>query len=29
VYASVIEGWLQHDSKVLLGGDFKAFPLYG
>jgi len=29
VYATLIEGWLQHESKVLLGGDFKAFPLYG
>lgn len=29
VYASLIEGWLKHDSKVLLGGDFKTFPLYG
>ena len=29
VYASVIEGWLQHDSKALLGGDFKTFPLFG
>ena len=29
VYASLIEGWLQHESKVLLGGDFKAFPLFG
>jgi len=29
VYASVIEGWLKHDSKVLLPGDFKTFPLVG
>ena len=29
VYASLIEGWLQHESKVLLGGDFNAFQLYG
>ena len=29
VYASLIEGWLQHDSKVVLGGDFKTFPLHG
>jgi len=29
VYASLIEGWLQHESKVLLGGDFDAFPLFG
>jgi len=29
VYASVIEGWLQHDSKVLLGGDFKSFSFVG
>jgi uncharacterized protein (DUF1501 family) len=29
VYASLIEGWLQHESKVLLGGDFNAFPLFG
>lgn len=29
VYASLIEGWLKHDSEVLLGGDFKTFPLYG
>jgi len=29
VYASVIEGWLQHDSKVLLGGDFKSFSCFG
>lgn len=29
VYASLIEGWLKHDSKVLLRGDFKTFPLYG
>jgi len=29
VYASLIEGWLEHDSKVLLGGDFKTFPLFG
>lgn len=29
VYASLIEGWLQHESKVLLRGDFNAFPLYG
>ena len=29
VYASVIEGWLQHDSKALLDGDFKTFPLFG
>jgi uncharacterized protein (DUF1501 family) len=28
VYASLIEGWLKHDSKVLLGGVFKTFPLY-
>ncbi len=28
VYASVIEGWLQHDSKKLLGGEFKAFPVF-
>lgn len=28
VYASLIEGWLQHDSRLLLGGDFKTFPLY-
>lgn len=28
-YASLIEGWLAHDSKVLLGGDFKTFPLFG
>jgi uncharacterized protein (DUF1501 family) len=28
VYASVIEGWFKHDSKVLLGGDFQTFPLY-
>ena len=28
VYASLIEGWLKHDSQVLLGGDFKSFPLY-
>ena len=29
VYASLIEGWLQHESKVLLRGDFNAFPLFG
>jgi len=29
VYASLIEGWLGHDSKALLGGDFTPFPLYG
>lgn len=30
VYASVIEGWLGHrDSKSLLAGDFKTFPLFG
>ena len=29
VYASLIESWLKHDSKVLLGEDFKTFPLYG
>lgn len=29
VYASLIEGWLKHDSKSLLGGDFKTFPLFG
>jgi len=29
VYASLIEGWLQHESKVLLGGGFNAFPLFG
>ena len=29
VYASLIEGWFKHESKVLLGGDFKTFPLYG
>lgn len=29
VYASVIEGWLKHDSKALLGGEFKTFPLFG
>ncbi len=29
VYASLIEGWLKHDSKALLGGDFKTFALYG
>ena len=29
VYASLIEGWLKHDSEVLLGGAFKTFPLYG
>ena len=29
VYASLIEGWLKHNSEVLLGGDFKTFPLYG
>lgn len=29
VYASVIEGWLKHDSKGLLGGEFKTFPLFG
>jgi len=25
----LIEGWLQHESKVLLRGDFNAFPLFG
>jgi uncharacterized protein (DUF1501 family) len=29
VYASLIEGWLRHDSKPLLGGDFRTFPLFG
>jgi uncharacterized protein (DUF1501 family) len=29
VYASLIEGWLGHGSKALLGGDFKTFALYG
>ncbi len=30
VYASVIEGWLgQRDSRSLLAGDFKTFPLFG
>ena len=29
VYASLIEGWLKHDSKALLGGDFKTFALHG
>ena len=29
VYASLIEGWLKHDSKPLLGGDFRTFPLFG
>ena len=30
VYATVIEGWLQHaDSKTLLSGDFKTFPVFG
>jgi len=29
VYASVIEGWLQHESKVLLKGDYQAFALFG
>jgi len=29
VYASVIEGWLQHDSRALLGGDFKSFSCFG
>jgi hypothetical protein len=28
VYASVIEGWLKHSSKALLGGDFTSFPLF-
>jgi uncharacterized protein (DUF1501 family) len=28
VYASVIEGWLQHESKVLLGGEFKPFACF-
>jgi uncharacterized protein (DUF1501 family) len=28
VYASLIEGWLKHDSKVLLSGDFKTFALF-
>lgn len=30
VYASVIEGWLGHrDSRSLLAGDFRTFPLFG
>mgnify|MGYP003347705284 CR=1 FL=1 len=29
VYASLIEGWLRHDSKTLLSGDFKTFPIFG
>ena len=30
VYATLIEGWLQHaDSKNLLSGDFKTFPVFG
>ena len=30
VYASLIEGWLRYpDSKSLLSGDFKTFPLFG
>lgn len=29
VYASMIEGWLKADSKPLLGGEFKTFPLFG
>jgi len=28
VYASLIEGWLKHDSKALLGGEFKTFPMF-
>lgn len=28
VYASLIEGWLRHDSKALLGGEFKTFPMF-
>lgn len=30
VYATLIEGWLQHpDSKSLLSGEFKTFPIFG
>jgi uncharacterized protein (DUF1501 family) len=29
VYASLIESWLKHDSRALLGGEFKTFPLFG
>jgi len=30
VYATLIEGWLKHsDSKSLLAGDFKTFPIFG
>ena len=29
VYASLIEGWLGHDSRSLLSGDFKTFPIFG
>ncbi len=29
VYASLIEGWLKHDSEMLLGGNFTSFPLFG
>ena len=30
VYASLIEGWLQYpDSKALLSGEFKTFPVFG
>lgn len=28
VYASLIEGWLRHDSKALLGGEFRTFPMF-
>lgn len=28
VYASLIEGWLKHDSKAVLGGEFKTFSLF-
>ncbi len=28
VYASLIDGWLKHDSRTLLGGEFKTFPMF-
>lgn len=28
VYASLIEGWLKHDSRALLGGSFNPFPIF-